>query len=40
MSIERYIALFSAMFIVGIIPGPAVFAITTMSLTGVAVVPV
>ncbi|MCF2860132.1 LysE family translocator [Pseudoalteromonas sp. SMS1] len=34
MSIESYIALFSAMFIVGIIPGPAVFAIMTTSLTG------
>ncbi|KZN30459.1 hypothetical protein N480_05760 [Pseudoalteromonas luteoviolacea S2607] len=34
MSIESYIALFSAMFVVGIIPGPAVFAITTTSITG------
>ncbi|MDK1286878.1 LysE family translocator [Pseudoalteromonas umbrosa] len=34
MTIESYLALFSAMFIVGIIPGPAVFAITTASMTG------
>ncbi|KZN54472.1 hypothetical protein N474_01775 [Pseudoalteromonas luteoviolacea CPMOR-2] len=34
MSLESYIALFSAMFVVGIIPGPAVFAITTTSLSG------
>nr|WP_052262109.1 LysE family translocator [Pseudoalteromonas luteoviolacea] len=34
VTIESYIALFSAMFIVGIIPGPAVFAITTASMTG------
>lgn len=34
VTIESYIALFSAMFIVGIIPGPAVFAITTASITG------
>ncbi|ESP92268.1 LysE family translocator [Pseudoalteromonas luteoviolacea] len=34
MTIESYIALFFAMFIVGIIPGPAVIAITTASMTG------